>query len=52
MDSFMVSQKEVHIHVLAHYNHPSNIIYLVKELKVPLPQLTKQMPNIRNLKEA
>ena len=29
-DSFMVIQKEVNVYVLANYNDPRNIVYLVK----------------------
>ena len=50
-DSFMVFQKEFHTYVLAKYKHSSDIAYLVKKLKGPLPRLLNQMPTIYNLKK-
>ena len=47
----MVFEKEVHVYVLSNYKHPSDITYLVKESKGPLPRLMKHIPTIENLKK-
>ena len=44
--SFMLLQKEVHTLVIENCKHPSNIDYLVKELKGPITHLTKKMTTI------
>ena len=50
-DSFMVFYQEVHLYILANCKHLSDIAYLVKELKGPLPPLMKNITNINSLKK-
>ena len=50
-DSFTTLQKELHKFILVNYHHTSDITYVVKELKNPLPRLTKDMPTLDKLKE-
>lgn len=51
VDTFLQFQKEVYEYVLANYKYPSDIAYLVKELKSPMKKLMKDMPSLNKLKE-
>ena len=49
-DSFLIFQKELYVHVLANYKFPSDIAYLVKDLKDPISRLKKLIPSMRKLR--
>ena len=50
-DSFLLFQKELHENVLENYKFPSDIAYLVKEIRNPVQNLMKNMPRLNKLKK-
>ena len=48
-DSFLIFQKDLYEYVLANYKHPSDIAYLVKELKDPVKRLMSEIHTVAKL---